>query len=43
MEEVDKERALKEVSKANLRDLGTTLATVERRAAEAKSACTLAE
>ena len=43
MEEADKERALKEVFEANLRDLGTTLATAERRAAEAKSACTLAE
>ena len=43
MEEADKERALKEVSEANLRDLGTTLATAEWRAAEAKSACTLAE
>ena len=43
MEEADKERALKEVSEANLRDLGTTLATTERRATEAKTACTLAE
>lgn len=43
MEEADKERALKEVSEANLRDLGTTLATIERRATEVESACTLAE
>ena len=43
MEEADKERALKEVSEANLRDLGTTLVTTERRATEAKTAYTLAE
>lgn len=38
VEEAEKVRALKEVSKANLREQGAALATFERRAEEAKRA-----
>ena len=38
MEEVEKERALKEVSKANPQDKGAALESAERRIAEAEKA-----
>lgn len=43
MEEAEKEKALKEVSKTNLQGLGEALEAVERRVVEAKKACALAE
>ena len=43
VEEADKERALKEVSKSNLQELTAKLANVERRSVEAERACVVIE